>query len=108
MLEERTVNAVLYDALASFGENLSKTIVDLFQERGMDALAVGKEPKPNIPSVVVSDAFHYALIYLLVESNYQADELETFQRDAEWYAESHDATAYLVRIRTDVIPTESD
>lgn len=108
VLEERMVNAVLYDAMALSRETLSRMIVNLFQERGIDALAVGKDTEPCIPSIVVSVDSHYALIYLMVENNDRKEAQERFQREAEWYAKSHDASAYFVRVGTDVIPRGTD
>ena len=49
--EERTIEAVLRATLEARTGDLRLKLVDRFREQGYEALAVGKEPRPDAPSV---------------------------------------------------------
>ena len=90
--EERTIEAVLRATLASPADELRLCLVDRFREQGYEALAVGKEPRPDAPSVVVFDNPNYAVIYLFTEKSMNEAE------EAQEFAWDHDAAAYFVHV----------
>ena len=96
--EERTIEAVLRAALEAKSDDLRLRLVDRFREEGFDALAVGKEPRPDAPSVVVFDNPNYAVIYLFTEKSMNAAEFEVFRKEAQDFAWDHDAAAYFVHV----------
>ncbi|MEE1300284.1 MAG: hypothetical protein UHI93_07040, partial [Acutalibacteraceae bacterium] len=89
--EERTIEAVLRAALESPSDELRLRLVDRFREQGYEALAVGKEPRPNAPSVVVFDDLTYAVIYLFTGDRMNEAEFEVFRKEAQEFAWDHDA-----------------
>ena len=96
--EERTIEAVLRATLASPVDELRLCLVDRFREQGYEALAVGKEPRPDAPSVVVFDNPNYAVIYLFTEKSMNEAEFEVFRKEAQEFAWDHDAAAYFVHV----------
>ena len=96
--EERTIEAVLRATLASPADELRLCLVARFREQGYEALAVGKEPRPDAPSVVVFDNPNYAVIYLFTEKSMNEAEFEVFRKEAQKFAWDHDAAAYFVHV----------
>ena len=96
--EERTIEAVLRATLEARTGDLRLKLVDRFREQGYEALAVGKEPRPDAPSVVVFDNANYAVIYLFTEKSMNAAEFEVFRKEAQTFAWDHDAAAYFVHV----------
>lgn len=96
--EERTIEAVLRATLEARTGDLRLKLVDRFREQGYEALAVGKEPRPDAPSVVVFDNPNYAVIYLFTEKSMNAAEFEVFRKEAQTFAWDHDAAAYFVQV----------
>lgn len=105
--EERTIEAVLRAAIESRSGDLRLRLVDRFREQGFEALAVGKEPRPDAPSVVVFDNPNYAVIYLFTEKSMNEAEFEVFRREAQEFAWDHDAAAYFVRVSEPLTPRET-
>ena len=102
--EERTIEAVLRAALESPSDELRLRLVDRFREQGYEALAVGKEPRPNAPSVVVT----YAVIYLFTGDRMNEAEFEVFRKEAQEFAWDHDAAAYFVHVSGPLIQRGTD
>lgn len=105
--EERTIEAVLRAALESPSEELRLRLVDRFRQQGYEALSVGKEPRPDAPSVVVFDDPTYAVIYLFTGDSMNEAEFEVFRKEARAFAWDHDAAAYFVRVSPPLIQRES-
>ena len=106
--EERTIEAVLRAALESPSDELRLRLVDRFREQGYEALAVGKEPRPNAPSVVVFDDLTYAVIYLFTGDRMNEAEFEVFRKEAQEFAWDHDAAAYFVHVSEPLIQKGTD
>ena len=101
--EERTIEAVLRATLEARTGDLRLRLVDRFREQGYEALAVGKEPRPDAPSVVVFDNPNYAVIYLFMEKSMNEAEFEVFRKEAQAFAWDHDAAAYFVHVNEPLI-----
>lgn len=103
MEENRTIEAVLRAVLRSRTSELRLKLVEDFRREGYPAVSVGREPRPDAPSVVVFDEPNYAAIYLFTGPRMNEAEFEVFQKEAQAFAWDHRAAAYFVRIDDGVI-----
>ncbi|MBR5753618.1 MAG: hypothetical protein IKX83_03955 [Clostridia bacterium] len=106
--EQKTVEAILRSALSSRVDDFRMRLVSLFRSNGFPAYAVGKEPAPDTPSVVVFEEPRYAVIYLFQDRAMNDAEFEVFRAEARAFAWKHDAAAYFVHLDQKEITRETD
>ena len=106
--ERNSVEAVLNAALCSRTDEFRLRLCDVFRQNGYQALSLSREPRPDLPSVVVFEDPAYAVIYLFTEPAMNEAEYEVFRKEARAFAWAHGAAAYFVRLDRGAVTRETD